>query len=166
MGGRRHLTDERFATLDALCDTVLPQPDRPDAIPLAAMVDRAIGENRTTGTRYATLPPMREAWERALDLLEAEAQALHARPFATLSFRARGDLLHRLDAGETAADWGDLPPQEVLRKVILDQITRAYYAHPSAWSEIGFGGPASPRGYVRLAADRRDAWEAPEGRFG
>ncbi|MGH6677602.1 MAG: gluconate 2-dehydrogenase subunit 3 family protein, partial [Bradyrhizobium sp.] len=36
------------------------------------------------------------------------------------------------------------------------------YAHPAAWSEIGFGGPASPRGYVRLGANRRDEWEAAE----
>ena len=37
-----------------------------------------------------------------------------------------------------------------------------YYAHPAAWSEIGFGGPASPRGYVRMQANRRDPWEAME----
>ena len=36
----------------------------------------------------------------------------------------------------------------------------AYYAHPAAWNEIGFGGPASPRGYVRMDFDRRDPWEA------
>jgi hypothetical protein len=47
---------------------------------------------------------------------------------------------------------------------VLDEIVRAYYAHPAAWSEIGFGGPASPRGYVRLAAGRQDPWEAPPGR--
>ena len=38
----------------------------------------------------------------------------------------------------------------------------AYYSHPHAWSEIGFGGPASPRGYVRMDFDRRDPWEAAE----
>jgi hypothetical protein len=27
---------------------------------------------------------------------------------------------------------------------------------------MGFGGPASPRGYVRLDADKRDPWEAAE----
>jgi hypothetical protein len=38
----------------------------------------------------------------------------------------------------------------------------AYYAHPTAWSEIGWGGPASPRGYVRLDFNERDPWEAAE----
>jgi hypothetical protein len=27
---------------------------------------------------------------------------------------------------------------------------------------MGFGGPANPRGYVRLYTNRRDAWEAVE----
>jgi hypothetical protein len=25
-----------------------------------------------------------------------------------------------------------------------------FYSHPWAWNEIGFGGPAYPRGYMRL----------------
>ncbi len=36
------------------------------------------------------------------------------------------------------------------------------YSHPHAWSEIGFGGPANPRGYVRMTFDRRDPWKAAE----
>ena len=45
---------------------------------------------------------------------------------------------------------------------MLRDLYGAYYSHPTAWSDIGFGGPANPRGYVRLAADRRDAWEPIE----
>ena len=41
-------------------------------------------------------------------------------------------------------------------------IVLAYYAHPTAWSEIGWGGPASPRGYVRMDFNKRDPWEAAE----
>ena len=37
---------------------------------------------------------------------------------------------------------------------------------PTAWNEIGFGGPASPRGYVRMDFDRRDPWEAAEAKPG
>jgi len=45
---------------------------------------------------------------------------------------------------------------------VLRTAVSIYYAHPAAWNEIGFGGPASPRGYVRLGFDRRDPWEADE----
>ena len=49
---------------------------------------------------------------------------------------------------------------------LLHDIVHAYYAHPTAWNEIGFGGPASPRGYVRMGFDRRDPWEAAEAKPG
>ena len=35
---------------------------------------------------------------------------------------------------------------------VIPDIMHAYYAHPVAWNEIGFGGPASPRGYVRMGS--------------
>jgi hypothetical protein len=38
----------------------------------------------------------------------------------------------------------------------------AYYSHPSAWNEIGFGGPAYPRGYLNLGVDRREKWEVAD----
>jgi hypothetical protein len=37
----------------------------------------------------------------------------------------------------------------------------AFYSHPWAWNEIGFGGPAYPRGYARLGAGEREHWETP-----
>ena len=47
---------------------------------------------------------------------------------------------------------------------IAPDITHAYYAHPVAWNQIGFGGPASPRGYVRMQLNQSDPWEAAEAR--
>jgi hypothetical protein len=35
----------------------------------------------------------------------------------------------------------------------------AFYSHPWAWNEIGFGGPAYPRGYLNLGVDAREKWE-------
>jgi hypothetical protein len=39
---------------------------------------------------------------------------------------------------------------------VLHDVCSAYYSHPRAWSEMGFSGPANPRGYVRMCFDRRD----------
>jgi hypothetical protein len=38
----------------------------------------------------------------------------------------------------------------------------AFYSHPHAWQEIGFGGPAYPRGYKALGLNGREGWEVPE----
>jgi hypothetical protein len=35
----------------------------------------------------------------------------------------------------------------------------AFYSHPWAWNEIGFPGPAYPRGYLNLGVDARERWE-------
>jgi hypothetical protein len=51
-------------------------------------------------------------------------------------------------------------------KRLLPDIVMSYYAHPTAWNEIGFGGPASPRGYVRMGFGRCDPWEAAEDKPG
>jgi hypothetical protein len=40
----------------------------------------------------------------------------------------------------------------------------AYYSHPWAWSEIGFGGPAYPRGYSAPGVGKRERWEVADSR--
>jgi hypothetical protein len=62
--------------------------------------------------------------------------------------------------------WGGMPARIFFQKRLLHDVVSSYYAHPVAWNEIGFGGPASPRGYVRMYFDRRDPWEAAEARPG
>jgi hypothetical protein len=33
---------------------------------------------------------------------------------------------------------------------VMRAVLAAFYSHPWAWNEIGFGGPAYPRGFMRL----------------
>ena len=59
--------------------------------------------------------------------------------------------------------WKELPARRFFQLFMRDVITN-YYAHPAAWAEIGFNGPASPRGHMRLGLGKRDPWEAEEKR--
>ena len=159
---RRFFDETEWETLQALCDTIIPQPERAEPVPIAPFVDAAMAENHTNGTRYATLPTKREAWRRALAALDAEARLRSDRRFCDLPPDDREALLKAVDDEDVSApEWEGLPPRQLFRQVLANEITRIYYAHPDTWSEIGFGGPASPRGYVRLRPNRRDAWEAP-----
>jgi len=159
----RFFTEAEWQTLTALCDRIVPQPkDRPP-IPVAAMVDKKMAENATDGYRDHRLPPMREAWRRGLSAIDAEATARHGGRFHVISVPEQNELLTRMQAGELHnAAWGDMPCKIFFSERATHDIISAYYAHPTSWNEIGFGGPASPRGYVRLSADRRDSWEAVE----
>jgi Gluconate 2-dehydrogenase subunit 3 len=162
--GHGFLTEAEWATLRAVCARVVPQPpERARPAPIAAMIDRKLAANTSDGYRDARLPPLREAWRRALAALDAEARALRGCPFGEMSCAEQDALLRAVQKGEAHEPaWGDMPPQLFFAKRLLHDALSAYYADPHAWNEIGFGGPASPRGYVRMSYDRRDPWEASE----
>jgi hypothetical protein len=158
---------EEFLTLRALCDRILPQPVGRERLPLAAYVDRKLLAVGDAGTRYPPMPADGAAWKIALKALDAEARSAHDLPFHGLLPADADTLLARVQQGDAHdPEWGEVPPKLFFAKRILADIPAAYYAHPAAWSEIGFGGPASPRGYVRMQADRHDPWEAAEAKPG
>ncbi len=163
----RFFTDTEWQILEAVCDRILPQPGDRDPVPLPAYVDQKMFENKHDGYRHAELPEQGEAWRRGLAALDEAARRDHGLGFAALSAECRDDMLRSTERGELRADaLGDMPPHSFFKNRVIPDITSAYYAHPTAWSEIGFGGPAGPRGYVRLALDRRDPWEASEAKPG
>jgi gluconate 2-dehydrogenase subunit 3-like protein len=162
----RFLSNDEFRTLDAICGRIVPQPANRAPVPLAAMVDAKLHGDQRAGYRDYRLPPLREAWRRGLAGIEAEAQRRHSVPFAELDDAEQDALLRRVQRGELQGDWDGMKPALFFAKRLLFDIVTAYYAHPTAWNEIGFGGPASPRGYVRMDFDRRDPWEAAEAKPG
>jgi len=105
--------------------------------------------------------PMREAWARGLNAIAAECTDRFGKPFEELSSEEQDTYLTDLQNGEVSDRfWGDMPVQCFFSELLLKDVLEIYYSHPAAWSEIGFGGPASPRGYVRTGFDERDPWEA------
>ncbi len=159
----RFFTADEWETLGAVCARIMPQPaDRPQ-IPLPAYVDAKITEDHRDGYRYAELPQQGEAWQRGLAALDSEAQAAHGSRFHALPPEAQDELLRLMQKGGLTSDaWGGMPCKPFFEHRVIADITHAYYAHPAAWNQIGFGGPASPRGYVRMKVDMRDPWEAAE----
>jgi hypothetical protein len=162
----RFLGPNEWRTLDALCARVIPQPPTRPPVPLAAMVDAKLYEDRRDGYRDYRLPPLRDAWRRGLAGFEAEARRRYSVTFAELDGVEQDALLHAAQYGEIAGDWDGMDPALFFKKRLVPDIVTSYYAHPTAWNEIGFGGPASPRGYVRMDFDRRDPWEAAEAKPG
>jgi hypothetical protein len=157
------LTPLQLATLRKLVTRVCPDPaGRPPTTTLA-MIVRKIADDTGEGFRHHALPRTAECWRRALDALEAEARARHAVAFGALSGENADILLRLLALGDVRApDWRDLPPGLVWQMRLLPDLIAAHWSQPSLWSAMGFGGPASPRGYVRTGIDRRDPWEAIE----
>ncbi len=163
--GRRFFTEAEWQLLDAIAARLVPQPDRPSPIAIVPWIDEALATGRGEGFRHDDMPPMPIAWRAALKAIDAEARRRHARGFVELDAATRDGVLRAVQADEVdAALWAGVPAQRFFTDVLLKTVVGVYYAHPAAWSEIGFGGPASPRGYVRLGLNERDPWEAPVAR--
>lgn len=160
---RRFFNEDEWALMEALCARLAPTPERGETIAVTPWIDADLHAARGEGYRPPHMPPLQEAWRRGLAAIAAEAQARHGRPFLALGAAEQEAECRRLVAGEgDAAVWGDLKPKAFFRDMLLKAVASVHYAHPAAWSEVGFGGPASPRGYVRLGLDERDPWEARE----
>jgi Gluconate 2-dehydrogenase subunit 3 len=162
--GRRFFGPHAYATLEAVCARIIPQPDRIGApVPIAPFIDRKMDRNRTDGTQYTDMPSMRESWLLGLRGIDEESRRGFDALFADLTAEQQDEVLRRVQRGQVEGGaWKMLPPQKFFSHRLLFDIVSVYYAHPAAWSEIGFGGPASPRGYLRLAANQIDPWEAVE----
>lgn len=154
----RFLSETEWATLKAICDRFI----RP-AVPVAGLVDDKLCRDDGDGYRNAKLPRLREAWRRGLRAIDAEARAAHGVGFHELGGQSRDRLLRLVKQGALHHPaWEGMPSDLFFNARLLRDVVHAYYSHPTAWNEIGFGGPASPRGYVRMGFDRRDPWEAAE----
>lgn len=163
---RRFFEHHEWQTMEAICDRLLPQPERVEQpIPLVPFIDEKLHLGRGEGYRFEGLPPIREAYRRALRGFDQDGAARFGQRFVELSPAQRDTVIRAVEQGEPQGEaWRGMAVKTFFRSVLLSEVVAVYYAHPAAWSEIGFGGPASPRGYVRLSSNRIDPWEAEEKR--
>jgi hypothetical protein len=157
-------SDHERVTLEALCERVLPQAHRwGRQIPIAPWIDLRCQTGAEEGFRFDDMPPTREAWRQGLAGLDQTAQALFRAAFAELDGARQDEALERIRQGDPPGEaWARLPARRWWIYVALRQISGVYYAHPFAWDEIGFGGPAFPRGYAALNDGAPETWEARE----
>ena len=158
---RRFFTAAQFEVLESACARLLATPrGRP---PIASAIDDDLHAGRSEGFRRPGMPRPAAAWRIGLDGLDGEARHRHdGRGFVVLDGTAQDAVLQALQQGDVdRSRFGAVAPRLFFTEVLLKAAVGHYYSRPEAWNEIGFGGPASPRGYVRIGLDQRDPWEAP-----
>lgn len=155
----RFFTGQEQATLQVFCDLVMAQ-DREPKIPVLNMVDAKLFAGELDGFRYADLPDDPETWRRLPLGLDAAARQHGCSSFVDASEDVRHKVIDALAQGDLHGEvWDSLPPAKTW-KVVSRAILSAFYSHPWAWNEIGFGGPAYPRGYARFGLGQRESWES------
>ncbi|HEX5328445.1 MAG TPA: gluconate 2-dehydrogenase subunit 3 family protein, partial [Acetobacteraceae bacterium] len=145
----RFFNAAEWATLVALCDRIIPQPTGKGKVPIGNFVDRKLAENQGDGFQRAGQPDMRQMWRGGLAAIDEESQLRFGQPFTELPGGRQDDVLHLIQRGDVrATGWQRIPAEAFFKERVLQDIVSIYYAHPRGWDEMGFGGPASPRGYV------------------
>lgn len=153
----RFFTEQEARTLRTFCDVVMGQDSEP-RIPVLEMVDAKLYAGHLDGFRHHDMPPDPDTWRRVAANLDRSAQERGCKDgFAGAGPEAQHEIVERFSDEEL--DW-DLPVGKAWG-VVMRGVLGAFYSHPWAWNEMGFGGPAYPRGYARLGAGQREHWEAP-----
>lgn len=160
---------EEFEFWTVVFDHLIPQTDRtPDRqIPLVAPLDHRLHINQTVGYRYESMPQDRDAYRLGREALNEESRQQYGSDFFSLPSREQDLVLKAIHDGKPQAAreiWSRMPVHRFWQLIMGDAID-AYYAHPWAWDEIGFGGPAYPRAYTRLERGEPEPWEVEEKRY-
>lgn len=149
-GRLRFFTAAEEPCLRAFCDTVLAQDEEP-RIPVAEAVDATLAAGQLDGFQYADMPDDRDTWRLVLrGLDETAAKTYGETSFAAAEPATREAIIAKFADGDL--DGGAWARLKVARawSVCMRNTLSGFYSHPWAWNEIGFGGPAYPRGFMRL----------------
>jgi hypothetical protein len=151
-------------TLKAFCDVVTAQDDEP-RIPVLSYIDEKLEGGVGDGWQYYDLPGDGETWRRVARGLDEEARRETFDSFAAAPPEARVGIVHRFSKAELHGGTWETVNVGRAWKVVMRYVVQAFYSHPWAWNEIGFGGPAYPRGYGAFGSPKlgeEESWEAKE----
>ncbi|MGD1257515.1 gluconate 2-dehydrogenase subunit 3 family protein [Mycobacterium seoulense] len=156
-GPLRFFTAEEEPCLRAFCDTVLAQDTEP-RVPVAESVDSKLADGRLDGYQYADMPDDRDTWRLVLRALDETASSRYGKDsFAAAEPDTREAIIDQFSDGRLeGGTWQRLNVKRAW-SVCMRMVLSGFYSHPWAWNEIGFGGPAYPRGFMRLGGATGDA---------
>jgi hypothetical protein len=154
----RFFTKDEAVTLGILLDIVLAQ-DREPRVPVLNMVDAKLFEGRFDGFVYDDMPRDDETWRRVAEGLDATAVQHGFERFHLAPAETQKRIVDAFHSGELHGGvWDELPCSKAWSVVMRGALSE-FYSHPWTWNEIGFGGPAYPRGYSAMGAGAKEWWE-------
>ena len=149
--GRRRPADARPAA----------GPNGEPRVPVLPLIDERLSNGETDGWHYDDLPEDGQAWRDTLAHLDEDARARHHAGYAELSLAQQARLLQDVaDLAASGGSWHGLAAKRVWS--LWTRACSAFYSHPWAWNEIGFAGPAYPRGYLNPGINAAEKWEVAD----
>ncbi|MCK8827642.1 gluconate 2-dehydrogenase subunit 3 family protein [Natroniella acetigena] len=124
-------------------------------------IDQRLDDEKGEYQRSPDAPPEKILIREGLQAIDKLAEKLYNEDFLSLEVEEQFEILASLQVGKAASipEWSTIPQQDLFDKLLILTVA-PYYSHPTIWSEIGYGGPAHPRGYYRIELGLADPWEA------
>ena len=154
----KHIEAEQLRIVASL----LTGDERPEIMSyIVSHIDESLGGAIGESERKAGVPKAQELVRQGLRLLDAASVLLFQGPYISIAKERQRLLLEALgeDRPQPEPTWRGFQAKPFFMK-LMSMSHQAYYSHPTVWSEIGYGGPAYPRGYIRAHPNQLDPWEA------
>jgi hypothetical protein len=142
--------------------SLLVNDDTPDVLHfVVAHIDQSLHQSPGESQRKAGVPEAAALIRAGLKAIEQGAKSQYGSPYMNLDIAEQKRYLQHLSESIAKPQevWTAIP-QEALFQKLQNLTVEAYCSHPKVWSEIGYAGPAYPRGYVRAQLGQLDPWEA------
>ncbi|MEW9671596.1 gluconate 2-dehydrogenase subunit 3 family protein [Ammoniphilus sp. 3BR4] len=159
--GFRFLQDTEVHMLRKIC-SLLVGDEREEILQfMLHHFDDTLHSSVGEGQRKTGVPKAQVLIRKGLQAIDQASRDLHTVRFIQLDKKAQVQLLIEISESKAVSipEWDSIPQKELFKK-LLTLSKESYYSHPTVWSEIGYGGPAYPRGYVRTQLGQLDPWEA------
>ncbi|TVY11136.1 gluconate 2-dehydrogenase subunit 3 family protein [Paenibacillus cremeus] len=157
----KFLTPAETELLRRVC-SLLVDDERPEVLDfIVDHIDQTLHQSPGESQRKVGVPQAPELVRSGLAAMEQGSHIQSASSFLKLEQGEQQQYLQQIsDAkAEPRHIWGPIPQQDFFKK-LMSLTVESYCSHPKIWSEIGYGGPAYPRGYVRTELGQLDPWEA------
>jgi len=154
------LTTDEVELLKQLCMHLIDDKNEEILDYIIRHIDETLSSNIGENQREFGIPKGQELIREGLKFINSTTKHYNYMLFIESNDDAQLAILEQLNKGKLDSTEWTIKLQKALFKKILSLAVDAYYSHPLIWSEIGYGGPAYPRGYVRAEIGNLDPWEA------
>jgi len=155
------LNEQEAEILSSLCSLLVDDSSSDALAFVVAHIDKTLFSSPGEGQRKVGVPTAPELIRQGLSAIDQSSQQKHSATFASLNAAGQKQLIQDIIAGQAqpADVWNGIPQKDLFTKLMQFTVD-SYCSYPRVWSEIGYAGPAYPRGYVRTQLGQLDPWEA------
>lgn len=157
------LSQGEIPMLSHLCAALIGDNRKPVLEYVVAHFDNKLTSNLGEGQRQKGFPTFPELIRFGLKAIDSYAKSTHSNSFERLNEQDRYGIIQQLISQDPNLDVdGVRMKAKDFLSIMHTEAVSAYFSHPTVWSEIGYAGPAYPRGYVRTERGLTDPWEAQQ----